>query len=302
MSSLFRETALFKMLTMKTTIENIDIWQCKDALYFKRSDGHLLKMQGSHMEKVLNVIRFIAQEKPLSEFKDNSISREELGEIVKFLLQNQIICQRHSNTQGHICHKSVGVYAADDVVNVLNERLQPEGYQLRFKQVRTTEDLLGIQFLLVISPVFDHYRELEELSKVCYQREIPLMYAEFSPSSFCIGPIVEPRWHTPSLACYMKRKKVNLNNLDLYAEFIAADDKEQVHAVKVTEFPYFNIGMELLKTELFYFWKYQGKLSTRLMGKSVVLDFIQYRSEQSQVLKDPGSSLFAKTPFVPFNA
>lgn len=287
---------------MKTTIENIDIWQCKDALYFKRSDGHLLKMQGANMDKVLKVIHFVAQEKPLTEFRDFSISREELSEIVKFLLQNQIICQKHGNSQGHISHKSVGVYAADDVIETLKERLQIEAYQLKFKKVKNKEDLAGIQMLLVISPVFDHYSELEDLSNACYRREIPLMYAEFSPTSFSIGPIVEPSMHTPSLACYMKRKKVNLNNLDLYAEFIAADDKELLHGVMVSEFPYFNIGIELLKTELFYFWKYQGKLSTRLMGKSVVLDFIQYRSEQSKVLKDPTSPLFAKTPFVPFNA
>lgn len=287
---------------MKITLENIDIWQCQQALYCKRSDGHLIKIQSPHIDKVLQVLHGLKKEHDWQASEDESLSAEERNEIIKFLLQNQILRREYSNPAGHIQHKVIGIYAADDIVEQVQKRIRIDGFQFVFSRVNDAKDLEGIQFLLVLSPVFDRYTALEKIAKACYRRQIPLLYAEFSPTCFSIGPLVEPSMETPSLACYMKRKKINLNNLGLYSEFIRAEKKELLHETKASEYPYFGIGMDLLKTELYYYWHYQAQLSTRLMGKSITIDFIQYHCEQSRILKDPSSDLFAKTPFTPFNA
>jgi len=38
------------------------------------------------------------------------------------------------------------------------------------------------------------------------------------------------------------------------------------------------------------------------MGKSYTIDFLQYKTEETQILKDPASSLFKRPAFSPFNA
>lgn len=292
----------FIVNTMKLILENIDIWQCRDALYCKRSDGHLIKILSSHLDKVRQVLHSLQTEKLWQDIQDETLCREEWDEIIRFLLQNQIVRQAYSNPQGHIRHKKLGIYAAEDVFEQTQQGLGIEGFQLDFRRVEKPSDLDGLQFLLVLAPVFDHYQDLEEISHEAYRRQIPLLYAEFSPTCISIGPLVEPSMETPSLACYMKRKKMNLNNLGLYSEFIQSEDKEHVHQAQVSQYPYFHIGLELLRIELHYYWTYQARLSTRLMGKSISIDFIQYRCEQSRVLKDPTSDLFVKTPYAPFNA
>lgn len=287
---------------MKLTLENIDIWQCQQELYCKRSDGHLIKIQSPQIDKILKVLRGLQEERVWQDFEDEDLSQEERNEIIRFLLQNHIIRREHKNPQGHILHKQIGVFAAEDIFEQVTKRLCVKDFHFDFKAVNSCKDLDGIHFLLVLAPVFDHYKRLEEISNACYRRQLPLLYAEFSPTCFSLGPLVEPSMETPSLACYMKRKKMNLNNLSLYSTFIRSEDKSLVQRALASEYPYFGIGLDLIACELGYYWLYQAQLSTRLMGKSIVFDFIQYRCEQSRVLKDPSSELFQKTPYSPFNA
>ncbi len=286
---------------MKITLENIDIWQCREAVYCKRCDGHLLKIQSPHIDKVTKVLEHLKQGDDWQSFEDEDLSAEERNDIIKFLVQNQLARHEYSNKQAHQAHKQLGVFASDDIYAALCQELHPEGFLLDFKRVQHCEDLEGIQMLLVVSPVFDHYHLLEDISNACYRCQLPLLYAEFSPTAFSLGPLVEPSLGTASLACYMKRKEVNLSKLNLYSEFICSEDKKQLQQAEASRYPYFHIGLQLLQTELAYYWKYKGQLSMRLMDRQIVLDFLQFQCEQCRVLKDPTSELFAQATYTPFN-
>lgn len=283
---------------MKIQIENMDIWQCHDALYCKRSDGNLIKIQSQANSKILEVIHHIQQEKSMEDFSSEDVSREEFGEIVRFLLSNHIISKQKEK---NILEKQIGFYGNDKVLAFLQNHFRAEGYQLTFVPLKEKSQIQHLHLILVISPVFDYYTFLQELSDESYKSMTPLLYAEFSPTTFSIGPLVVPLMGTPSLQCYMKRKAVNLRNLGLYSEFIEAGDKEKCHEANICEFPYFNIGMQLISMEIERFWDYKGVLSTDLMAKSIVINFSDYQIEKSRILKDPLSPLFQRSTYAPFN-
>ncbi|HPB35300.1 MAG TPA: hypothetical protein PK994_02895 [Bacteroidales bacterium] len=284
---------------MKIKIQNMDIWECRDAIYCKRSDGNLIKIQSKANHKILEVLKHLRSVASLEDFQSEFVSGTEFSEIVKFLLSNNLIykeCEQKKQL------KKIGFYGNKDVFKHLGSDLKTEQFELSFNPVYENNSVQGLHLILTISPVFDHYSLLQDLSFRSYKSMIPVLYAEFSPSTLTLGPLVVPAMNTPSLGCYMKRKAVNLSSLALYSEFILSEEKQRFHNVDIRSYAHYLAGMQLIATELERFWSFKGKLSTHLMGKSYTIDFLQYKTEETQILKDPASSLFKRPAFSPFNA
>lgn len=283
---------------MNIHIDNMDIWQSPDALYCKHSDGQLVKIQSNGNEKILRVISHIRTHGKLDDFHDDDISRSDMNEIVRFLLDNGILLKDKDSADQKL---KIGFFGNEEIVTALAERQKLKGYQMDFKPVRTRDDLKGCQFILVSSPVFDQYRQLEDIAIESYRQQLPLLYSELSPTTFTVGPLVIPLLGTASLACYMKRKTVNLRNLGLYSEFIQCSDRQKCCQANVAKYPYFEASLCLLERELQCYWDHKGHCSTHLIGKSTVIDFSRYTTESSRILKDPLSPLFNQAPYAPFN-
>lgn len=284
---------------MKIKIHNMDIWECKDAIYCKRSDGNLIKIQSKANHKIIEVLKHLRSAASLEDFQSENVSKTEFSEIVKFLLSNNLIyreCERKKQT------KKIGFYGNKDVFTHLETDLKTELFDLNVVSVNEDCHIQGLQLILAISPVFDHYSLLQDLSYRSYKSMIPILYVEFSPSTLTLGPLVVPAMNTPSLSCYMKRKAVNLSSLTLYSEFILSEDKQLCHNVDIRSYAHYHSGMQMIMNELDRFWSFKGKLSTHLMGKSYTIDFLQYKTEETQILKDPASPLFKSQIFSPFNA
>lgn len=283
---------------MPISIENMDIWECGDKLYCKRSDGNLLKIQSSVNDQIIEMLHYIQENHSLDNFTSDKIDKQSFGEIVRFLLSNGIIHQERDNKK---TNKRIGFFGDEDLFRQLEKDLLSEHFHWEFRYVQKASELQGLHLLLVVAPIFDHYSFLQELSDCAYRNRLPLLYAEFSPNTFCIGPLVLPLLGSPSLNCYMKRKSVNLRNLHLYSEFIQSNDKKKQIKAVIQQFPYYRTGMSLLGLELDRFWLYKSALSHHLVGKSITMDFIRYTSEHSRILKDPLSPLFQHSTYTPFN-
>ncbi|MCK9300938.1 MAG: hypothetical protein M0P23_06125 [Bacteroidales bacterium] len=284
---------------MKIKIQNMDIWECKDAIYCKRSDGNLIKIQSNANHKIIEVLKHLRTTASLENFQSEYISKTEFSEIVKFLLSNNLIYRENERKKQT---KKIGFYGNNDVFAHLNADLKTEQFELSFDPVYENKTVQGLHLILAISPVFDHYSLLQELSYRSYKSMIPILYVEFSPSTLTLGPLVVPAMNTPSLSCYMKRKAVNLSSLALYSEFILSEEKQRCHNVDIRSFAHYSSGMQLIMNELERFWTFKGKLSSHLMGKSYTIDFLQYKTEETQILKDPASPLFKSSVYSPFNA
>lgn len=284
---------------MKIKIQNMDIWECKDAIYCKHSDGNLIKIQSQANNKVVEVLKHIQATESLDDFHSPKISKEEFSEIARFLLSNNLIIKEYEHKKQK---KKIGFYGNSDVFNHLPSDIKTDKYDLSFFSVNENSSIQGLHLILAISPVFDHYSFLQELSHRSYKSMIPVFYVEFSPSTLTLGPLVVPALNTPSLTCYMKRKAVNLSQLSLYSEFILSEEKQRCHKVDIRSYAHYISGMQLISTELERFWSFKGKLSTHLMGKSYTIDFLQYKTEETQILRDPFSPLFKNSTYSPFNA
>lgn len=276
----------------------MDIWECKDAIYCKRSDGNLIKIQSMANHKIIEVLKHLRRASSLEEFQSENVSKTEFSEIVKFLLSNNLIYREFERKKQT---KKIGFYGNNDVYTHLETDLKTEHFDLNFISVNESSNVQGLQLILAISPVFDHYSLLQDLSYRSYKSLIPILYVEFSPSTLTLGPLVVPAMNTPSLSCYMKRKAVNLSSLALYSEFILSEEKQRCHDVDIRSYSHYLAGMQMITTELERFWTFKGKLSTHLMGKSYTIDFLQYKTEETLILKDPASPLFKSSVLSPFN-
>ncbi len=286
---------------MKAEVENLDIWRIEDSLYCKRSDGHLTRIQSDRTDILVKILANIRECGEILPPDDEDISPAVFSQIVRFFLDNGIIREaKESPDGGHT--RIIGFFGQDDVFKELPVMLKSQGIILKFKKVSKASQLNGIHLLLVIAPVFDNFRQLKELSDSCYRKGLPLLYSSFGPTTFTIGPLCIKSIDTPSLNCYIKRRAVNLKAPGEYAEFIRSDNKEQIETARMTAFPYFEAGMNILRREINRFFLHHGKLSYPLTGKSYTYDFTRFSVEESLVLKDPLSPLFTpNAPFTPFN-
>lgn len=248
--------------------------------------------------KIIEVLKHLRRASSLEEFQSENVSKTEFSEIVKFLLSNNLIYREFERKKQT---KKIGFYGNNDVYTHLETDLKTEHFDLNFISVNESSNVQGLQLILAISPVFDHYSLLQDLSYRSYKSLIPILYVEFSPSTLTLGPLVVPAMNTPSLSCYMKRKAVNLSSLALYSEFILSEEKQRCHDVDIRSYSHYLAGMQMITTELERFWTFKGKLSTHLMGKSYTIDFLQYKTEETLILKDPASPLFKSSVLSPFN-
>lgn len=284
---------------MKVTLNNLDLWRIDDSLYCKRSDGHLTHIQSDHTDLLIKVIRHIGQCGELVPPYDEELTPECFSDIVRFLLDNNILEEVPETEKKE---RTIGFTGPEDVFKTLPSYLSTDNYDIHFEKVRDATDLPGLNLLLVIAPVFDNYGELKVLSDASYRIGLPLFYSAFGPTTFTLGPLSVPQLDTPSLNCYIRRKVTNLKSPEMYATFIRSEVKEHVTASRVTDYPYFEAGMTLLRIETDRFLRHHGNMSYQLMGKSYTYDFTRFTVEESCVLKDPLSPLFTpNAPFTPFN-
>ena len=283
---------------MNLQLDNTDIWQCGEELYVKRSDGNIVRIQGSSTGPLAQLLTHLRSHTDVDGFPSETVSREQTARLLRFLLDNGLVRDEKPATA---TVRKLGFFGGQDVLDHLSRHLRCAGTQLQFQAVKSPADLGGLQLLLIASPVFDQASLLADLGDEAYRRQIPALYTEYSPTTFTLGPLAVPWMDTPSIHCYLKRKSVNLSHPQLYSEFIQSQDKVRINEAVVSRYPYFGIGVQLTQAELEKFWQFKGRLSTHLMGRSVTYDFLQHRVEHSRVLKDPMSPLFRHTPFTPFN-
>jgi hypothetical protein len=156
---------------MKIKIQNMDIWECRDAIYCKRSDGNLIKIQSKANHKIIEVLKHLRSVASLEDFQSEFVSRTEFSEIVKFLLSNNLIykeCEQKKQL------KKIGFYGNKDVFKHLGSDLKTEQFELSFNPVYKNNSVQGLHLILTISPVFDHYSLLQDLSYRSYKSMIPV--------------------------------------------------------------------------------------------------------------------------------
>ena len=281
-------------------LNNLEVWQLKETLYFKYSDGHLLKISGENVSKIKYLIEFLKEEKEekdIQELTSEKISPEEIKELLTFLIKNGIVIP-DKKTENKI-HK-IAFYGNVEALEYIKENIKFKN-EIIWNNISDLNSIENVDLILFIAPVFDDIKFIEELSNYSYKKQIPLFYNELLPLAVNIGPFVMPQMHSPSLLCYTKRKMSNVKNLQLYSEFIFSLDKTKLNNVKLTNYPFYRISIELIIKELEQYIEYDGLLSNHLIAKSVIIDFLAYNIEKSRVLKDPSSELFHSTPFTPFN-
>jgi hypothetical protein len=276
-------------------IRNIDIFESANTLYIKCSDGKLINISGDDIEKVKIVINHLMAGNSMKKLKSLVLFPDEVDEIVSYLYQNDILIDTEKKREKK--RDLVGFYGDNVLFKLLKDKLN----LISFKRVTTLDDLDEITFLIVATPLFEHFIQLQEISTKAYKNNINVLYSEITSMSFTVGPLSIPDMQTPSLGCYMQRKLTNVKAPHLYTQFIYSKDKKTIKSSSIQDYPYFRVGLELLIEEINRYLKYDGTVSQHLIAKSLTINFFNYECEESRVLKDPFSPVFTSTPFVPFN-
>lgn len=294
-------------MNMNIRLTNINIWKDENILFIKRADDNLLQIKGKDIINIEKIISFFRDnpncniEKASEELKENiNFDKENFNNAIEWLTNNGILEISDDNTLS----KEIKIaYKIDsdklkehfisnmDLFSCNNTHLIELDGNLNSK----------IDLILIISPLFDNYNEIKEISEKTYKNDIPLLHFELSPNSITIGPLVIPERGTPSLSCYIKRKIVNSKDAKKLVNFIKSTNKNRINKLDPTIFPFFKLFCEIIKIELEKYFKYEGAFSEHLIGKTILIDFVNYDIEKSIILKDPQSPIFKKEIYSPFN-
>ncbi|NEZ54342.1 hypothetical protein DXZ20_01230 [Leptolyngbyaceae cyanobacterium CCMR0081] len=289
-------------MTKLLALTNTSVFSNEDTLFFSKGDHQLMQAKGEQSQIVGDILQYLKDEpnpdRVFEQVKHKLDDDKELFvQIIDWLIANEIVTPVQATP---FTKATIGIFSTLEnnhiLFNALSQRLQ------KFEWVNIENfdtDLEKATLTLVVAPIFKDYNRFLQLNKKAYKDGFTLFHLSMDNSSFTLGPISEPRFKSPCLQCYAKRKIVNFENPTKYLSFIESFNKNSLHLFDITKTPYFEAALNYLEIELNKYFITEGTYSS-LIGRSITFDNFDFQVSRARVLKIPHCDVcnpyYHKTP------
>ena len=284
----------------KIKLKNLSIYSTIDHLYLNKGDHKLFKVEGEERQLVEKCIEAVKDSTTIGEAfekvkSDLDGDEDFFLQILEWLDENEVVKleKTEEETDWEAKTKEVVVVSgalseeeAKDVIQVLKEKgrnVQLHQY-ISLKNEKLDEISDEADIILVFSPVFENYQKVYEINKIAYKKGILLLHIGMEQSTVTLGPLVNPKYKTPCLSCYLKRKVTNLANPKDFVHFMEIQDRKALSELRIRENKYFDLMLSMLNLELEKAFIYNALFSP-LMGSSLIIDPIGMFMEKSTIIK-----------------
>lgn len=284
----------------KIKLENLNIYSGIDHLYLYKGDHKLFKVEGEERKLVEDCIEAVKTSETIGEAYDKvkdvlEDDEEFFLQILEWLDENEVVTLEKTDEEVDweaktkeivVVASAISEKEAGEVIETLNAK----GRNMRLNKFINLKADTSIELpeetdlVIVFSPVFENYQKVYDINAEAVKRGILLVHVGMEQNTITLGPLVNPKFNSPCLRCYLKRKVTNLANPKDFVRFMEIQDKKALSELEITKNKYFDLMLSNLNLELEKIFIYDGLFSP-LMGNSLLIDPIGMFIEKSQIVK-----------------
>ncbi|MFA8450189.1 MAG: hypothetical protein ACEPOW_05820 [Bacteroidales bacterium] len=284
----------------KIKLQNLNIYSGIDHLYLYKGDHKLFKVEGDERKLVEDCVEAIKVSETIGEVyakvKDALEDDEEFFlQILEWLDENEVVTLEKSEEEVNweektketvLVASSITEEEAKNIIEVLNGKgrnLKLSKF-INFRENQTVELPENADVVVLFSPIFENYEKVYKINAEAYSKGIPLLHIGMEQNTVTLGPFVNPKFKTPCLSCYLKRKITNLANPTDFVRFMEIPDKKSLSELRISDMKYYDLMLSHLSLELEKVFLYDG-LFSQLMNHSILIDPVGLCIEKSTIIK-----------------
>lgn len=275
-------------------LDNVFTFSTDNELFIAKGERFLLKIVGEDrklLEVLLSAYNDVQSENSVFEkLKDQfNFDRGHFDLMVGFLKDQGILITQNENSI--VSPLNIKILCCCDDIEAVNSLSTNIFSSLNKDYILTIQDIRSYKcdidsdektdMAIVFSPLFETENRIREISSFFYSKDIPVIHGGVEITSIILGPIISPAFNTPSLNCYIQRKRTGMQNFDKFLQVTKLRSTSE-NSIKLTKNKYFRILLEYIALEIdnFFSENYSG-----LIAREVEFDFINYISYNTKILK-----------------